>query len=585
MSTTTTTQPTSTSVTTLALAVAAGSQSGPPAPGGDKAASPATTAVLTDPQSSTNDELGIPDEHFLCMQMLDPGSVSAVGGVPAGNAIRRPVETNGGLTLTLSDDKKWENGQTVTVRFMGGSEFVRSKVKEYAVLWCQYASIQFQFVDEGDADIRVSFLNGGSHSKIGTDCLEVDDQDIPTMNFGWFDDQTSNAEFQRTTVHEFGHALGAHHEQNNPNLVVHWNKPVMYKYYLEHDHWDESTVDTNMFTPVIDADATAWDPLSIMHYKILPDFTFDHLSVPLNWVMSDQDKAFIKAMYPPTQGDKGYWLSSESGLFIQSSWSENIRYDRTYGKPPLLALGLNYLDAWHNPMGAYGIWLEAWAANNKRTMFDLHLQGYQVQNFGAGATWLEFDTATHPKVEVSTRGFSVDTPIPGQTWPIRFRHTYTAPPKVLVWLNSLAMGSGTASKCMGASVANVTATGCTVDITALNSDAVMFMGNLTYVVIPANTPNIQMGNVNAGVPGIGAVPGHFVTLQPQSNAIPVRFATAFSAPPKVFLALNALDYSRGDFVRLNAHVTDVSATGFTAHLDTWVESQMFGVTATWVAMM
>ncbi len=405
------------------------------------------------------------------------------------------------------------------------------------------------------------------------------------MNFGWFDDDTSNAEFQRTTVHEFGHALGAHHEQNNPNLVVHWNKPVMYKYYLEHDHWDESTVDTNMFTPVIDADATAWDPLSIMHYKILPDFTFDHLSVPLNWVMSEQDKAFIKAMYPPTQVDKGYWLTSESGLIIQSSWSENIRYDRTYGKPPLLALGLNYIDAWHNPIGDYDLWLEAWAANNKRTMFDLHLQGYQVQNFGAGATWLEFDTATHPKVEVGTRGFSVDTPTPGQTWSIRFRHPYTAPPKVLVWLNSLAMGSGTASKCMGASVANVTTTGCTVDVTALNSDAVMFMGNLTYVVIPADTPNIQMGNVNAGVPGIGAVPGHFVTLQPQSNAIPVRFATPFSAPPKVFLALNALDYSRGDFVRLNAHVTDVTATGFTAHLDTWVESQMFGVTATWVAMM
>ena len=99
MSTTTTTQPTSTTVADLALPVATGSHSGPPAPGGDKTASPASTAVLANPQSSTNDELDIPDEHFLCMQMLDPGSVSAVGGVPAGNAIRRPVETNGGLTL------------------------------------------------------------------------------------------------------------------------------------------------------------------------------------------------------------------------------------------------------------------------------------------------------------------------------------------------------------------------------------------------------------------------------------------------------------------------------------------------------
>ncbi|TKA81029.1 hypothetical protein B0A55_02501 [Friedmanniomyces simplex] len=606
MSTTATTQLPSIQVAKPKPPMATGENAGPPAPSsnsadlpapaavnaspaalsGNSAVPPASTTPNTGPQTSPDNEFGVPPEHLVCMQMLDEAFVSQNGGVPASNAVRRPAETNGDFTLTLTDSLKWENGRTITVKLLGGSELVRAKVKQYAVLWSQYASIQFRFVDEGNADVKVSFIQDhSSHSKVGILCLDVD-QSLPTMNFGWFHDDTAEAEFQRTIVHEFGHVLGAFHEQNNPNLHINWNKEVVYAYYLEKDGWNRSIVDQNMFTPVRDPDATAWDRNSIMQYKILADWNFDGVSVGENWVLSDQDKAFIRAMYPPTQVDKGYWLSGESGQINQTSWSENIRYDSEYSAPPLLGLGLSRIDAWHDPMGTYAVCLSTWAENNRATMFDLQFDGWPVRNFGAGATWVEFDAGRYPNVEVNTRGFSFPAPTRAQGFNIRFRNAHAAPPKVLVWLNGLAMGSGTQSKCMGTTLGPVTTTGCSLAISSLNSDSDLYMGNATYVVIPADTPGIQIGNVNAGVPGIGAVPGHQVVVQPASNAIPVRFAAgAFSTVPKVFLAVNQLDYSRGDFVRLNAYVTDVSVTGFTAHFDTWAQSEMLGVAGTWIAMV
>jgi len=38
----------------------------------------------------------------------------------------------------------------------------------------------------------------------------------PTMNYGWLKDDTDDVEYRRVVIHEFGHALGAIHEHQNP---------------------------------------------------------------------------------------------------------------------------------------------------------------------------------------------------------------------------------------------------------------------------------------------------------------------------------------------------------------------------------
>lgn len=54
------------------------------------------------------------------------------------------------------------------------------------------------------------------------------------MNFGWFTNYTSDTEFSRTIIYEFGHALGLHHEHQSPTANIQWNKEKVYEYYGEH---------------------------------------------------------------------------------------------------------------------------------------------------------------------------------------------------------------------------------------------------------------------------------------------------------------------------------------------------------------
>src|SRR5215204_480236 len=120
-----------------------------------------------------------------------------------------PPETMEGLRrlpdrqgLVIVVPKMWELGRTIRIRFLEGSPKVQNKVKEMAMDWTNYANIKFQFVNDSDADIQIAFKQGdGSWSFIGTDADTIAPGQ-PTMNFGWFDENTPDEEFSRTTIHE-----------------------------------------------------------------------------------------------------------------------------------------------------------------------------------------------------------------------------------------------------------------------------------------------------------------------------------------------------------------------------------------------
>jgi len=60
------------------------------------------------------------------------------------------------------------------------------------------------------------------------------------MNFGWFDDNTSDSEFSRTVIHEFGHALGMIHEHQHPLAAIPWDKDKVYTYYAGYpNYWSK----------------------------------------------------------------------------------------------------------------------------------------------------------------------------------------------------------------------------------------------------------------------------------------------------------------------------------------------------------
>jgi len=196
---------------------------------------------------------------------------------------------------------KWPNGLTLRVRFLDGDPVVQAKVAHFAVEWSNYANITFNFNNDPDAEIRISFQYQGSWSSVGTDALNVA-ANQPTMNYGWLTPTTPDTEYQRVVVHEFGHALGLIHEHSSPAAGgIHWNKPVVYRYYEgPPNNWTPQQVDFNLFQTYAAAvtNYTALDPTSIMMYPIPAGFTTDGRVVGWNTALSNTDKAFIAQMYP-----------------------------------------------------------------------------------------------------------------------------------------------------------------------------------------------------------------------------------------------------------------------------------------------
>jgi hypothetical protein len=266
--------------------------------------------------ASVSGEARMPDETLhLCTQMRLPQELAegaaarAIEENPANardydkalklHGVQSASALPEATRLALPVGKMWAPGRTLRVHLNGGSPKVRAKVQQYAAEWEQHADIVLMFVDALPAEIRVTFAPGGSWSYLGTENLQIP-SDKPTMNFGWFNDTTPDEEFSSTVLHEFGHALGCVHEHQSPAANIPWNKPAVYDYYAREYDWSRADVDHNLFArhSASQTQFTVFDPKSIMLYAIPASLTTNGFSTGWNYVLSDTDKAFVRASYP-----------------------------------------------------------------------------------------------------------------------------------------------------------------------------------------------------------------------------------------------------------------------------------------------
>lgn len=202
--------------------------------------------------------------------------------------------------LAVLAGKRWQNGRTLRVSFVDGEDSVQAKVEEYAHQWSDFGNIKFDFGSDPDAEIRISFQERGSWSYLGTDALSIPESE-PTMNYGWLTPDSSEDEYSRVVIHEFGHALGCIHEHQNPAGNIPWDKEAVYNYYMgPPNNWTKQQVDHNLFEKY-DADITNFSELdssSIMLYPIPNQFTIGDFEVGWNTELSDTDTQFIATQYP-----------------------------------------------------------------------------------------------------------------------------------------------------------------------------------------------------------------------------------------------------------------------------------------------
>jgi hypothetical protein len=208
------------------------------------------------------------------------------------------------VKMALLTGKKWQPGKNLSVAFLDGSKTQRAKVIEKAKEWCNYANIKLNFNGGASPIIRISFqADPGSWSAIGTDCLvaNVFPTDQPTINFGWLTDETDDVEYRRVVVHEFGHALGAIHEHQNPRGGIRWNVPAVYEYFSgPPNNWSKEEIDFNVIQKysMDQLNATQFDIHSIMLYSFPPQLIIGGKGTPNNTDLSKGDKKFIAKMYP-----------------------------------------------------------------------------------------------------------------------------------------------------------------------------------------------------------------------------------------------------------------------------------------------
>ena len=205
--------------------------------------------------------------------------------------------------LALLTSKRWPNGQRLRCRFLDGPSSVQQRVEQHARRWSEYANVTFDFVESADAEIRISFVaDPGSWSYLAKDALSIS-PDQPTMNFGWLDESTDDAEYERVVLHEFGHALGCPHEHSSPAGGMHWNRDAVIKAFSgPPNSWTVQDIETQIFYRY-GASQTLFsqlDPNSIMMYSFPAELMSDGTAIRGGNTLTQTDIDFISRWYPKT---------------------------------------------------------------------------------------------------------------------------------------------------------------------------------------------------------------------------------------------------------------------------------------------
>jgi hypothetical protein len=212
---------------------------------------------------------------------------------------------------------RWPNGSTIRACFYGGSNELRQRIVAAAQPWFDEGNIKLDAgspsprtcVAKDKSQIRIGFNEPGYWSYIGTDGVGADltAVSLSSMNLQGFDTAPpEEPAFSGYVLHEFGHALGLHHEHQSPSNTcasyVDWTK--LYSYYQRAFGWDQAKVDNNLKPLMSDHSAYDWsttDPDSIMIYAsdkaFLKDGTPQECVFHDNYTLSSVDKEGIRRAY------------------------------------------------------------------------------------------------------------------------------------------------------------------------------------------------------------------------------------------------------------------------------------------------
>ena len=265
-------------------------------------------------------------------------TVTGYNTVVKRNAYAAPAASADTVPITV---RTWTPAATVaedstttiiTVRFLNDvtawrGVSARKRVEEIAPEWSKYGNFKFRFVDSGPSDIRVKFNhidekgNPEQHAYVPSLGAPPDPKsnwhsNEHTMHF--YVDAFDFGRWEGSILHEFGHALGLHHEHQSSKFkkIFKWftNDKKTFVETISNIYGgtlSDEKIEANYFQTIEVDPSSEFDPLSVMTYKIdptlidaLPGASAEHKriadedGIQDNTELSDGDKRVIGRIYP-----------------------------------------------------------------------------------------------------------------------------------------------------------------------------------------------------------------------------------------------------------------------------------------------
>lgn len=207
--------------------------------------------------------------------------------------------------LALLKVRRWPDGwPTIRIHWLDGDPEVHKQIEDIEAGpdgWSSASALGFTFVNDINADARVTFTAGGSWSYVGYYPLPVP---MASMQLGWLRKDTPREEVRRVWLHEAGHLLGFHHEHDTTKALadIPWDwdgiKSWCFTHGMTFEQWQREWLNPILPEQI---DQPEYDKDSIMHYHIPAQWVLDRQPRGTGNRLSAGDRRMVPVWYgnPP----------------------------------------------------------------------------------------------------------------------------------------------------------------------------------------------------------------------------------------------------------------------------------------------